>query len=231
MNSVDDNDSLLKSSGVRFVKGSISGFAAACILQPLAVIKTSMQITPIHCSTKFRDSRPPITASITYVKYQEVHMKIALKKHMHLPHYDQVKPSTKGMNARQAARTIYHTEGIKGFTRGLSASLIKNSLMTGQFFAILFYFETLLRRMETFTNTQVQFLAGSLTKSIQSVLVNPITVVKTRLEVIGFNEYSGIGDACRKIYRNEGIHGFFTGLRISLIRDVPFSGIFYPIYS
>lgn len=24
---------------------------------------------------------------------------------------------------------------------------------------------------------------------------------------------------------------FFTGLRISLIRDVPFSGIFYPIYS
>ena len=24
--------------------------------------------------------------------------------------------------------------------------------------------------------------------------------------------------------------GFFTGLKISLIRDVPFSGIFYPIY-
>ena len=25
--------------------------------------------------------------------------------------------------------------------------------------------------------------------------------------------------------------GFFTGLKISLIRDVPFSGIFYPIYN
>ena len=25
--------------------------------------------------------------------------------------------------------------------------------------------------------------------------------------------------------------GLFTGLRVSLIRDVPFSGIFYPIYS
>jgi len=33
-----------------------------------------------------------------------------------------------------------------------------------------------------------------------------------------------------KIYRNEGIGGFFTGLKISLIRDVPFSGIFFPIY-
>ena len=29
----------------------------------------------------------------------------------------------------------------------------------------------------------------------------------------------------------EGMGAFFTGLRISLIRDVPFSGIFYPIYS
>lgn len=56
-------------------------------------------------------------------------------------------------------------------------------------------------------------------------------MVKTRLEVIGFNEYSGISDACSKIYRNEGIPGFFTGMKISLIRDVPFSGTFYPIYS
>ena len=29
----------------------------------------------------------------------------------------------------------------------------------------------------------------------------------------------------------EGAGGLFTGLKISLIRDVPFSGIFYPIYT
>ena len=28
----------------------------------------------------------------------------------------------------------------------------------------------------------------------------------------------------------EGVRGFFTGLGISLIRDVPFSGVFFPIY-
>ncbi|MFN7881219.1 MAG: hypothetical protein ACK5NI_01925 [bacterium] len=33
------------------------------------------------------------------------------------------------------------------------------------------------------------------------------------------------------MYKVEGIPGFFTGLKISLIRDVPFSGLFYPIYS
>lgn len=34
----------------------------------------------------------------------------------------------------------------------------------------------------------------------------------------------------RKVYLQEGWRGFFTGLKISLIRDVPFSGIFFPIY-
>ena len=29
----------------------------------------------------------------------------------------------------------------------------------------------------------------------------------------------------------EGASGLFTGLKVSLIRDVPFSGIFYPIYN
>ena len=37
-------------------------------------------------------------------------------------------------------------------------------------------------------------------------------------------------DATKKIYLNEGFLGFWTGLKVSMIRDVPFSGIFYPIY-
>jgi hypothetical protein len=37
----------------------------------------------------------------------------------------------KHLSFREAARLIYETEGAKGFTRGLTPSLIKNSLMTG----------------------------------------------------------------------------------------------------
>jgi solute carrier family 25 protein 39/40 len=48
--------------------------------------------------------------------------------------------------------------------------------------------------------------------------------------VLGFQEYNNILDGVYKIYRVEGLGGFFTGLKVSLIRDVPFSGIFYPIY-
>ena len=64
-----------------------------------------------------------------------------------------------------------------------------------------------------------------------TTMSNPITIIKTRLEVVGFNQYSGMLDAARQIKQVEGYRGFFTGLQISLIRDVPFSGLFYPIYS
>ena len=106
----------------------------------------------------------------------------------------------KALSFREASRVIYESEGVRGFMRGLTPSLIKNSLMTGQYFSILFYSEQVLRRMRLFNDTQIQLLAGSFTKAMQSVLANPIIVIKTRLEVIGFNEYSGITDACRQIY-------------------------------
>lgn len=81
------------------------------------------------------------------------------------------------------------------------------------------------------SDSWVSFFASASSRTIQSLISNPLIVIKTRFEVVGFSEYSGVTDALRKILANEGIAGLFTGLKISLIRDVPFSGIFYPIYN
>jgi hypothetical protein len=88
----------------------------------------------------------------------------------------------------------------------------------------------MLLKMDCMQENWVNFWASAFARAVQSVICNPLIVIKTRLEVLGFKEYNGITDAVTKIYRNEGMIGFFTGLKISLIRDVPFSGIFYPIY-
>jgi hypothetical protein len=55
-------------------------------------------------------------------------------------------------------------------------------------------------------------------------------VIKTRFEVVGFNEYSGILDAIVKINQQEGFKGFFVGTKVAIMRDVPFSGVYFPIY-
>ena len=76
----------------------------------------------------------------------------------------------------------------------------------------------------------MNFLASTYGRFIQSVITNPFYVVKTRFEVIGFNEYSSILDGVRKIMAHEGPRGFFTGLQVSILRDLPFSGLYYPLY-
>ena len=135
------------------------------------------------------------------------------------------------LTARQATMLIYRKEGLGGFMRGFVPSMMKNTLVAGTYFSMLYYFETLLHATGFFGNSQVAFLASSFSRIWQSIISNPIIVVKTRLEVVGFQEYSGVTDAFRQIVVKEGFTGLFTGLKVSLIRDVPFSGIFYPIYS
>lgn len=54
----------------------------------------------------------------------------------------------------------------------------------------------------------------------------PLTVIKTRLQVQKHNHmYSGMIDACRKIYKVEGISGLYRGFWISSMQIV--SGVFY----
>ena len=88
----------------------------------------------------------------------------------------------------------------------------------------------MLLKMNVMSDTAVNFWSSAIARAIQSVLSNPLIVIKTRLEVLGFQEYNSLTDAIKKVYKHEGYGGFFTGLKVSLIRDVPFAGIFFPLY-
>lgn len=48
---------------------------------------------------------------------------------------------------REATMLIYRKEGSGGFLRGLSPSIIKNTLNAGTYYSILFYVETSLKLM------------------------------------------------------------------------------------
>ena len=73
--------------------------------------------------------------------------------------------------------------------------------------------------------------AATTARTLQAFLVNPILIVKTRFEVVGFNEYKGMMDAFVQIFRREGLRSFFTnGITVALVKDVPFAAIQFPIY-
>jgi hypothetical protein len=41
--------------------------------------------------------------------------------------------------------------------------------------------------------------SSAIARALQSIMTNPIIVIKTRFEVLGFNEYASIVDAVKKI--------------------------------
>uniref|UniRef100_A0A1A9WPQ2 Calcium-binding mitochondrial carrier protein Aralar1 n=1 Tax=Glossina brevipalpis TaxID=37001 RepID=A0A1A9WPQ2_9MUSC len=75
-----------------------------------------------------------------------------------------------------------------------------------------------------------EVLAGGCAGASQVVFTNPLEIVKIRLQVAG--EIAG-GAKVRalSVVRDLGLFGLYKGARACLLRDVPFSAIYFPTYA
>ncbi|KAL9891727.1 calcium-binding mitochondrial carrier protein Aralar1 isoform X4 [Glossina fuscipes] len=75
-----------------------------------------------------------------------------------------------------------------------------------------------------------EVLAGGCAGASQVVFTNPLEIVKIRLQVAG--EIAG-GAKVRAlaVVRDLGLFGLYKGARACLLRDVPFSAIYFPTYA
>jgi len=74
-------------------------------------------------------------------------------------------------------------------------------------------------------------IAGGTARTLATVAMLPVTVVKTRFEGFGTNIYKNTFHALKTIYTQEGVRGLFNGLVPSVLRDAPFAGIYYLFYT
>jgi solute carrier family 25 (mitochondrial phosphate transporter), member 23/24/25/41 len=77
-----------------------------------------------------------------------------------------------------------------------------------------------------------KFIAGAVAGTAACLACYPLDLVRTRLttEFEGHEHYRGILDAFRKIYRTEGILGFYSGVAPTLMVAVPNFAISYTVY-
>lgn len=133
----------------------------------------------------------------------------------------------------EVVQKIWQMEGIKGFFRGGLLSLGKSAMGAGVFFTGLenVHFLTQgLRKMKYVPVNLVDFMNAACSRVITTLIVNPVTVVKTRFEVVGNNQYKSIFDALKSITQKEGLKGFYKGITSTIMRDVPYSGLQYSSY-
>ena len=72
---------------------------------------------------------------------------------------------------------------------------------------------------------------GACARALATVLVSPVTVVKTRVEYFGAEPRKNFFQCVKKLHKNEGIGGLYRGVFPNIASSVPFSAIYYSLYT
>ncbi|XXH00205.1 hypothetical protein Hte_006547 [Hypoxylon texense] len=138
-------------------------------------------------------------------------------------------------NSLDCFRKVIANEGFRGLYSGVLPQLVGVAPEK----AIKLTVNDLVRGSFTDPNTgnielKYEILAGGSAGGCQVVFTNPLEIVKIRLQVQG--EVAKATEGAQKrsamwIVKNLGLAGLYKGASACLLRDVPFSAIYFPTYS
>ncbi|WFD07169.1 Structural maintenance of chromosomes protein 2 [Malassezia vespertilionis] len=136
-------------------------------------------------------------------------------------------------NSLDCAKKVFQNEGFLGFYSGLIPQLLGVAPEK----AIKLTMNDLVRNLTKDDAGHVSFpceiLAGATAGGSQVVFTNPLEIVKIRLQVAGENSAreNGRKTGALQIIRGLGLVGLYRGASACLLRDIPFSGIYFPLYA
>lgn len=128
-------------------------------------------------------------------------------------------------------KNIYKLEGFNGFYRGLLPNLIKIPLAHALFFkGVETTTDFCKNKLKLKNELLINSIASTVAISTECLALNPLLLVSTRNEKIGFNKYKNIIDGLITIKKTEGLKGYTKGLKPLLLKELPSKGIFYVLY-
>lgn len=123
---------------------------------------------------------------------------------------------------------IYAAEGLKGFYKGLTATILKQASNQGLRFYWFNEYKKIVTKDGKKKLTPFLSLVGGMTAGIFSTLGNnPFDVVKTRMQALDASRYSGTMNCFYTILTQEGPKSFYKGCLARMGRVVPGQGIVF----
>nr|CAD7587829.1 unnamed protein product [Timema genevievae] len=122
---------------------------------------------------------------------------------------------------------ISHTEGVSSLWSGLSPTLVLAVPATIVYFVS--YENLRLYIKDSYGGNQpfwAPMVAGATARSVSVSLVSPLELVRTKMQSKRIS-YLEIGEALKTLLHYHGVGGLFKGLGSTLLRDVPFSAIYW----
>lgn len=123
-------------------------------------------------------------------------------------------------SGRDAFRSIWRSEGPRGFMKGVLPPTIGVAAINGIIFGVEGACMKVLKD-ETTTN---HIIAGGITGGVQCIITGPMELVKTRMQVTGIGESktkSSLVRTAGQIYKTNGLLGFTAGFGATITREIP----------
>ncbi|KAM0272176.1 hypothetical protein ACHAQH_008826 [Verticillium albo-atrum] len=137
-------------------------------------------------------------------------------------------------NSIDCFQKVWRNEGLRGLYSGVLPQLVGVAPEK----AIKLTVNDIVRTYFTNKDGKIywgsEVLAGGTAGACQVVFTNPLEIVKIRLQIQGEVAKTMEGTPKRSamwIVRNLGLVGLYKGASACLLRDVPFSAIYFPTYS
>lgn len=133
-------------------------------------------------------------------------------------------------NSFDCFKKVIRHEGILGLYRGLVPQLMGVAPEKAIKLTVNDFVRDKLSDKEGALPLYAEIIAGGCAGASQVVFTNPLEIVKIRLQVAG-EIASGEKVRALSVVRELGLFGLYKGARACLLRDIPFSAIYFPTYA
>lgn len=145
-------------------------------------------------------------------------------------------PKPSQLSATSLALHLVRTKGIFGLYRGTGATAMRDVTFSLIYFPLFANLKELGPKRPGTNQVAFyhSFLSGCAAGCVAAVTVNPMDVIKTRLQVLsrgaGEDSYKGVADCFQKIWNKEGPQAFLKGSLCRVMVIAPLFGIAQTVY-
>mmetsp|Transcript_30370 Transcript_30370/g.98742 ORF Transcript_30370/g.98742 Transcript_30370/m.98742 type:complete len:322 (-) Transcript_30370:7-972(-) len=142
---------------------------------------------------------------------------------------------------RTVMKDVVRRGGVRALWGGATPAALRVGLGVGLYFCVLESAAAEVRRrwpdtgeQHPWTRAAVMMALGSGSRNCAAVLLCPVTVIKTRMEhsaAQGVRYKSMLGAAESIVRTGGGVRALYAGLGMTLLRDVPYSGLYLALYT
>lgn len=130
-----------------------------------------------------------------------------------------------------AARKIIRSDGIRGLWRGLNVTLLLAIPTTGLYFTLYESFRERLALLNPECPTPtIALLSGAAARIATSTASSPLELARTSLQAGVGGPHATVTSVLRHVRQTQGVLAWWRGLAPTLMRDAPFSALYWSIY-